>query len=52
MGRKLVVGNWKLNGSLVKNKALIAGLLKRLHNVHSADYAICVPYTYLFQAQH
>lgn len=52
MRRKLVVGNWKLNGSLAKNKTLIGGLLKRLRNVNSADYAICAPYTYLFQAQH
>ncbi len=52
MRRKLVVGNWKLNGSLAKNKALIAGLLKRLRHVNAADYAVCAPYTYLFQAQH
>lgn len=51
MRRKLVVGNWKLNGSLVKNHALIAGLLKSLHNIKAADFAICVPYTYLFQVQ-
>jgi triosephosphate isomerase (TIM) len=51
MRQKLVVGNWKLNGSLVNNKVLIAGLLERLKGINTADFAICVPYTYLFQAQ-
>jgi triosephosphate isomerase len=51
MRRKLVVGNWKLNGSLAKNQALIAGLVDRLRDKNTADFAICVPYTYLFQAQ-
>jgi triosephosphate isomerase len=51
MRRKLVVGNWKLNGNLVKNQSLISGLLMRLNEVRAADFAICVPFTYLFQAQ-
>jgi triosephosphate isomerase len=51
MRRKLVVGNWKLNGNLSENKVLIASLLENLNNLHTTDVAICVPYTYLFQAQ-
>ncbi|MGQ0442490.1 MAG: triose-phosphate isomerase [Methylophilaceae bacterium] len=51
MRRKLVVGNWKLNGNLAKNQALISHLLERLQGLDAADFAICVPYTYLFQAQ-
>lgn len=51
MRRKLVVGNWKLHGSLAQNKLLIASLLANLHGLDTADFAICVPYTYLFQAQ-
>lgn len=51
MRRKLVVGNWKLNGNLAKNKALISNLINILKTEHAADYAVCVPFTYLFQAQ-
>ena len=51
MRRKLVVGNWKLHGSLKQNKVLIASLLKNLQGLATADFAICVPYIYLFQAQ-
>lgn len=51
MRRKLVVGNWKMNGSLAQNKALITDYLRALQGLTAADFAICVPYTYLFQAQ-
>lgn len=51
MRRKLVVGNWKLNGNLRENKLLIANLLERLNHIKTTDFAVCVPYTYLFQAQ-
>ena len=51
MRRKLVVGNWKLNGSLAKNQVLLTSMLKKLHGFDTADFAICVPYAYLFQAQ-
>ena len=51
MRRKLVVGNWKLNGSLRENKVLIASLLENLNTIQTTDFAICVPYTYIFQAQ-
>jgi len=51
MRRKLVVGNWKLNGSLFKNEVLITDILTRMSGMKAADYALCIPYTYLFQAQ-
>ncbi|MGB4812670.1 MAG: triose-phosphate isomerase [Methylophilaceae bacterium] len=51
MRRKLVVGNWKLNGSLKTNELLIAGLIAKLKPYHAADFAVCAPFTYLFQAQ-
>ena len=51
MRRKLVVGNWKMNGSIAKNKAIIGQLLALLRNFDTADFAICLPYTYLYQAQ-
>lgn len=51
MRRKLVVGNWKLNGGLVENQSLILSLIANLKNQPNADFAVCLPFTYLFQAQ-
>ena len=51
MRRKLVVGNWKLNGSLQKNQQLLTRLITQLSPLQGADFAVCVPFTYLFQAQ-
>lgn len=49
--RKLVVGNWKMYGSLVSNKALLESLVTGLYKYRQADYAVCVPHPYLAQAQ-
>ena len=51
MRRKLVVGNWKMNGSIASNKALLGSLLEGLRDYRNADYVVCVPYPYLCQAQ-
>lgn len=51
MRRKLVVGNWKMHGSLAKSQSLIPSLAHNLQSLNSADFAICIPYPYLFQAQ-
>ncbi|MFL9710338.1 triose-phosphate isomerase [Methylobacillus sp. Pita1] len=51
MRRKLVVGNWKMNGNLAQNKRLLEALVRGLQDVGHADIAVCVPYPYLFQAQ-
>lgn len=51
MRRKLVVGNWKMYGRLARNKALLEGVLAGVGALKSADYAVCVPYPYLQQAQ-
>lgn len=51
MRRKLVVGNWKLNGSLAENQTLIGQLLVQLKSCQQTDVVVCPPYTYLFQAQ-
>ena len=51
MRRKLVVGNWKMYGRLANNKALLQGVLDGVRELRSADYAVCVPYPYLAQAQ-
>ncbi|MEZ0231859.1 MAG: triose-phosphate isomerase [Methylophilaceae bacterium] len=51
MRRKLVVGNWKMHGSLAQNKQLLDALIRKLEPLTQADFAVCVPYPYLFQAQ-
>ncbi|MCM8565351.1 triose-phosphate isomerase [Thauera linaloolentis] len=45
--KKLVAGNWKMNGSLAANEVLLAGL----RTVPEVDVAVCVPYPYLAQLQ-
>ncbi len=49
MRRKLVVGNWKLNGSLAANASLLGGIVAGLDG--GADCGVCVPAPYLAQAQ-
>ncbi|MBK9160769.1 MAG: triose-phosphate isomerase [Nitrosomonadales bacterium] len=51
MRRKLVVGNWKMYGSLAGNKALLEGVIQGVRDLNNADYGVCVPYPYLAQAQ-
>lgn len=51
MRRKLVVANRKMNGSLPTNKAFFEGLLAGTKDYTHADYAVCVPHPYLFQAE-
>lgn len=45
MRRKLVVGNWKMNGNRAANAELLAGL--RAAGPWSADVAVCPPAPYL-----
>ena len=51
MRRKLVVGNWKMHGRLARNQALLQAILAGVRDLGKADYAVCVPYPYLAQAQ-
>jgi len=51
MRRKLVVGNWKMYGRLNSNQALLKDVLDGVCELHDADFAVCVPYPYLAQAQ-
>ena len=51
MRRKLVVANRKMNGDLPGNQAFLEGLLAGTKEYANADYAVCVPHPYLFQAQ-
>ncbi|MDR2876032.1 MAG: triose-phosphate isomerase [Methylobacillus sp.] len=49
--RKFAVGNWKMNGSIATNKALLEKLAAGVKDFHDADCVVCVPYPYLCQAQ-
>ncbi len=50
--RKLIAGNWKMNGSLAANEALVNAMLAGLGNVApAADMALCAPAPYLAQLQ-
>jgi triosephosphate isomerase (TIM) len=51
MRSKLVVGNWKSNGSRLSNQQLLDHLLKRRASAGAAECAVCVPFPFLFQAQ-
>ena len=50
MRHKLVIGNWKMNGSRAANAALLSGIVAGL-NDFGADCAVCVPAPYLAQCQ-
>jgi len=51
MRSKAVVGNWKLNGSLASNEALLKALLRDIPRSSPVACAVCVPVPYLAQAQ-
>jgi triosephosphate isomerase len=49
MKKKLIAGNWKMNGSLAANEALIKALLAGLTT--RCAIAVCVPAIYLIQVR-
>lgn len=52
MQRRLVVGNWKMNGRLEVNAALLDALAGAAEGIApSADLVVCVPFPYLPQAR-
>jgi triosephosphate isomerase len=51
MRGKLVVGNWKMNGGLKQNDALLTDLRAGWTAPEGRAVAVCVPYPYLWQAQ-
>lgn len=50
MRRKLVAGNWKMNGSLAENATLLDAVLVGMAGVN-CDMAVCVPFPYLAAVQ-
>ncbi len=52
MSRKLIAGNWKMNGSLAANQALLEGLIEGLGaRAPACDIVVCPPAAYLAQLQ-
>lgn len=49
MRQKIVAGNWKMNGSLSENKALLQGVAAGTAGL--SGVVCCAPYPYLFQLQ-
>ena len=52
--RKLIAGNWKMNGSLAANQTLLSGIQSGLSSAlggKQADVAVCVPAIYAAQVQ-
>ncbi len=54
MKKKLIAGNWKMNGSIEANEALVRGILAGMSPGFKdtpCDVAVCVPAPYLAQVQ-
>ena len=51
MKKKLIAGNWKMNGGLSANEALIVSLRSGLPATVACQVALCVPSVYLAQVQ-
>ena len=51
MRQRLVVGNWKMHGSLPENQALLDKVAAAAGDLSRAVAAVCVPFPYLAQAR-
>ena len=51
MRRKLVVGNWKMHGSLAQNALLLGAVKSGAAQLSRVDIAVCAPFPYLAQLQ-
>lgn len=50
--QRLVMGNWKMHGSLASNQQLLEQLIAGLGSAHShSDVVVCAPHPYLAQLQ-
>ena len=48
--KPLIIGNWKMNGSLATNLSLLSALVEQCDTT-VADWVICPPFPYLAQCQ-
>ena len=51
MRRKLVAGNWKMNGSKASIKELLDGVKQGAGEITNADIAVCAPFVYLSEVE-
>lgn len=51
MRRKMVVANRKMNGDIPSNQAFLEKLVSDTQAHQHADYVVCMPHPYLYQAQ-
>ena len=52
MRKSILIANWKMNGSLHSNQALLVRMLAKLRPFRKTiDMAICPPFPYLFQVR-
>ncbi|HDN26771.1 MAG TPA: triose-phosphate isomerase, partial [Thioploca sp.] len=51
MRQSLVVGNWKMNGSIQSNQSLLDSLKQNIGSIQHAEMAVCPPFVYLQQAR-
>jgi triosephosphate isomerase len=51
MNKKLIAGNWKMNGSLAANEELVRALIAGVGAAPACDIALAVPAPYLAQVQ-
>jgi triosephosphate isomerase len=51
MRRNLVVGNWKMHGDIKRNQVLLENIIEGVRDLNHADYVLCVPNIYIFQAR-
>jgi triosephosphate isomerase (TIM) len=50
MRSRLVVGNWKMNGSRASNRGLLDAVLSGTQGLSGVSCAVCVPFPYLAEA--
>jgi len=50
MRRKIIAGNWKLNGTIARTEALVKELLAGDFNTERATVVVCPPFTSLYVA--
>ena len=48
---KFVAGNWKMNGNLATNQALLQALVPALSRTAGVKSAVCAPFPYLAHVQ-
>src|SRR5690242_5136153 len=48
---KFVAGNWKMNGNLAANQALLSELVTNVGRIAGVKIAVCPPFPYLAQVQ-